>query len=156
MMIDADKIYKTIALKNESSSEDSLLTAASLSQIFKSTPHSDIDKLWGKIEKEFNGKKPFKLKAKTDEEKMQTAFGLLYNVLNKIDANAKSTYEINAFREIYLETKNYVENRYLTRLSGKDKRNLSRAINVTGGRLTNVIERYNELVANQQIAGPNL
>jgi len=155
-MVASDQVFKKITARNGNTLTDIVKILAQLTTTIKSTKSYELDELWSNLEKNLYGKKSLTSKVTTDEGKLQTVFGLFYPALNHIDARAESTTELIEFRTLYYDTRRFVENRLLPKMTGKDKRNLSRVITTVNKRLDAVIERFNTRVDNKEITGPKL
>lgn len=152
----ADNIYPLIAGKQGETSGDAVAIAQKLSVIFQDPKNTDPEKLWQSISKSLFDGKPLPVKAKGDEDKILTAFGLFYGALNQIDATANTTKDLQNFQSAYLKARSRVTSRFLAKETGIKKINLQRAINTIDKRLRNVIARYNIKVTNDEVAGPKL
>lgn len=155
-MVQADKIYNKIKTKFDDNSIETLDLTRRLNDVLNDNKYADLDTLWEDIEKELYDKKSLGVPAKTNSKKLQTAFALFYNALNDLDKNASSTLEINSFRSIFTKAKQHLETHFLGRETGSDKRMLERVIKTTESRLTEVVERYNEMASKGKIAGPEI
>ena len=152
-MAASDNTFKKICTKMGNSAIDTLEISAKLSTTLKETKSFELDELWESLEKQLYDGKTLSTKATRDEDKLLTAFGLFYSALNNIDATAKTTTELSHFRLTYYDVRRHVENRFLPKLEGKDKRNLLRAINTIDNRLEAVVERFNLQVENGERGG---
>jgi len=153
---DADKAFKAVFSTKKQNTATVLEFTSKLSKLLKETKPGEMEMLWSAFEKTFNHKQPITIKSSTPSKQLQTTFILLYNSLNVIDQEAVSTSELRAFQMVYLNTKNHVQNRFLTRETGREKQVLTKMIDTMDKRLNRVITNFNTRVDKGEIQGPQL
>ncbi len=152
-MEDADKIYQKIAMARGGSSGDALEIAFTLNEVITNTKGFELDQLWEKIEKKFNGNRSLAVKNKTDAGKAQTAYSMFYSLLETVDQKAVSTIELQTIKDLFADTELHVANKWYGNVTTQEKRVLERISKTINNRITEMSERFNGLVEEGLIVG---
>ena len=122
----------------------------------KSVNQDTLDEFWGKMEKKLYNDNTLSVNATSDVGKYSTGLSLFYNALNVVDSNSQTTYDLSGLKETYYDVRQYVSRRILGRQEGIDKRILQRVLNTIDARFDKVTKRFNKLVQEGQMHGPEL
>ncbi len=154
-MLDADKIFNKLFQINGGTAADALGMMDQISSILNDTKATNIEKLWDRLSKGVNKNRPIKIQATTEAGKLQTALGLFYPALESLD-RGDSISLVASLRQMYLEARNYIENRFINKQEGVEKRVSKRVISTLDTRFEQVIKRFNQRVADGEIVGQEI
>lgn len=154
-MANAANIFKRLQANYGTTAVDAISIVSDVSSQILSTKGSELETLWEKIEARLNRGKAIKTTAETPYGKLNTAIGLIYSAMEVADTENNIDY-VRGINSIYLSVKNHVENRFLGRTQGMEKRSLERTLGTVDSYFGRVIKRFNELVKTKQIQGPEI
>lgn len=128
---------------------------ASVSTEIQATKRSDLSGLWERVEKKLYNNKEIKSNAETDVEKLNTLLGMFFTGLKEIDKtnNVELT---RSFSSMFSDLKFFVEKRFVSNYTGKDRLQTSRSLNITQNFLTRVVKRYDTDIENELLPGPKI
>jgi hypothetical protein len=129
--------------------------ALALSAIVSGTRGTELDKLWGRIEKSLNQGKSLSISSETNEGQIQAALGLFYNLINVVDQGSNTSL-MTQVRSLFFETQKHVEERFYPQLEKTEKNKIKRIIRIASTRVTSIIKRMNQDVAKGIIPGPEI
>lgn len=151
-MVDASSIFKRLQTINGADAIDGLSIGASVADAITSTKGSEIDQIWGKIEKTLNRRKPLKVQATTGEGQLNTALGLIYSSIESIDTGDNINF-LRSISGIFSQVKNHIDSRFMGKLEGAPRRTLQRSVDTIDAYMTRVITRFNERIEAGEIGG---
>ena len=154
-MTDADKIFKMIMGKTGNSNSGALAIVSVVVQQLGATNAGNLDQLWGSLEKALTQGSPIKTTAKTAVGKLNTALGLIYSALNKLDTGT-SARNITSLQNLYSQAKKKVSVGIISSQKPADQNVIGRVFKSIEMRFNEVGTRFNTLVTNGQASGPKI
>ena len=153
MMFEAESVYRKLSFKYGETFTGAIEIGALVTEVITGTKSYEMDQVWSKIEKKLNGGRPISNSAKDDSEKVQLAYGLLYEALNTVDQTALSTNEVSTMKSFIFDAKTHIDSKFQAKMSTKNRRVTTRVGKTLLGRLDKIIARYNEMQEQGLIPG---
>jgi hypothetical protein len=154
-ILQGKKLIKQLGKGKSPNDGDAASLALALSAIISGTRGTELDKLWGRVEKALNQGKSLSIASETKEGQIQATLGLFYNLINVVDQGS-NTNLMTQMRSLFFETQKHVEDRFYPQLEKTEQNKVKRIVRIASNRVASIIKRMNQDVAKGSIPGPEI